>query len=54
LQHEKNKSPVDFDNDGPSLAVAAQRTDFPQQIIGKQQITQKQKAQSFDWAFCFI
>ncbi|MCQ0835701.1 hypothetical protein L1C83_27175, partial [Klebsiella pneumoniae] len=23
-------------------------------LIGKQQITQKQKAQSFDWAFCFI
>ncbi|MFO5736189.1 hypothetical protein, partial [Klebsiella pneumoniae] len=47
----------------PSLrAVAAQcsyrcQLDFPwaaKKLIGKQQITQKQKAQSFDWAFCFI
>ncbi|MCS5808533.1 hypothetical protein LNO89_19340 [Klebsiella pneumoniae subsp. pneumoniae] len=54
-------------NDGerpfpPLRAVAAQcsyrcQLDFPwaaKKLIGKQQITQKQKAQSFDWAFCFI
>ncbi|MDK1915617.1 hypothetical protein MKR10_27450, partial [Klebsiella sp. K4-130] len=36
---------------------AGHQVDFPwaaKKLIGKQQITQKQKAQSFDWAFCFI